>query len=60
VETLYALRTYDEILIAVRAQLHTPLARPTLLTGEEMKVEGTTNCVKRRKAREDPGLTCCA
>jgi hypothetical protein len=44
VETLYALRTYDEILIAVRAQLHTPLARPTLLTGEEMKVEGTTNC----------------
>ena len=39
-ETLYALRTYDEILIAVPAQLHTPVARPkSLLTGKDVKVE---------------------
>jgi hypothetical protein len=28
----------------VSAQQHSPVARPTLLTGKEMKVEGTTNC----------------
>jgi nitrate reductase beta subunit len=38
VENLYALWTYDEMLIAVSPQQHTPVARPkSLLTGKDVK-----------------------
>ena len=39
-ENLYALWTYDEILITVPAQPHTPVARSkSLLTGTDVKVQ---------------------
>jgi hypothetical protein len=60
VETLYALRTYDEILIAVPAQLHTPVARPkSLLTGKDVKA---ANCGQAAGSSGSTctGSTCCA
>ena len=44
-ENLYALWTYDEILIAVPPKQHTPVARSkALLTGRDVKAEWTANC----------------
>ena len=62
-ETLYALRTYDEILIVVPAQLHTPVARSKfLLTGTDVKVEWTANCGQAAggSGSTRTGSTCCA
>jgi nitrate reductase / nitrite oxidoreductase, beta subunit len=40
VPNFFAPWTYDEILITVPAQQHTPVARPkSLLTGKDVKVE---------------------
>ena len=43
-ENLYAAWTYDEILIAVPAHQHTPVARPkSLLTGKDVKAVWVAN-----------------
>jgi nitrate reductase / nitrite oxidoreductase, beta subunit len=63
VENLYALWTYDEILIVVPAQLHTPVARSkSLLTGTDVKVEWTANCGQAAGSSGSTrtGSTCCA